>query len=80
MADYRIFIGAEESELRERLISRKAKGGITREAAEAHYERSDGPNVRRVLEHVCPHEEGYRMVEVDGVTSLIPEEAQGADA
>lgn len=80
MADYRIFIGAEESELRERLISRKAKGGITRGAAEAHYERSDGPNVRRVLEHVCPHEEGYRMVEVDGATSLIPEEAQGADA
>lgn len=50
-ADLTIFLHAEESAIRERAIERKAKGGITREEAVEHYERSDGPNVRRVLEH-----------------------------
>lgn len=35
--------------LRERLISRKIAGGLTRQVAEAFYARTDGPNVERVL-------------------------------
>lgn len=49
LADYTVFLRADESMLRERAVSRKAKGGIAREEAEAHYERTDGPNIRRTL-------------------------------
>lgn len=79
LCDYSIFIGADEADLRERLISRKMKGGVSYEDALAHYERTDGPNVRRVLAHVCPHDEGYIFTEKDGVTALIPEGSKGGE-
>lgn len=44
--DVHIFIDADESLLRERLIARKMRGGSSPEEAEAHYLRTDGPNVR----------------------------------
>lgn len=54
-ADHRIFIDAEEHLLRERLISRKQRGGFSREEAEAHYLRADGPNIRLCREnHLTP--------------------------
>ena len=49
MADYTVFLQADEPLLRERAVTRKAKGGISRAEAEAHYERSDEPNIRRAL-------------------------------
>ncbi len=54
LADYTVFLRADEAGVRERAITRKAKGGISREEAEAHYDRSDGPNVHRVLTHSLP--------------------------
>lgn len=48
-ADYKILILAKEEMLKERLISRKEKGGSTRQEAEAWYENSDSKNVKRVL-------------------------------
>ena len=48
-ADYKILILAEEEMLKERLISRKEKGGLTREEAVAWYQNSDSKNVTRVL-------------------------------
>ena len=51
LADYTVFLDAQEADLRERAVTRKAKGGISREGAEAHYDRTDGPNIRRALEH-----------------------------
>ena len=50
-ADYRILILAEEEMLKERLISRKEKGGLSREQAEKWYQNSDSKNVKRVLNH-----------------------------
>lgn len=47
--DYSVFISAKEDMLRERLISRKIKGGLSEEEAVKFYERSDGKNVERVL-------------------------------
>ena len=44
--DIRIFIDAEESLLRDRLIRRKMRGGASAEEASAHYQRTDGPNIR----------------------------------
>lgn len=43
--DVRIFIDAEESLLRDRLIERKMRGGSTHKEAIAHYMRTDGPNI-----------------------------------
>ena len=40
---------AEEEMLKERLVSRKEKGGSSREEAEAWYQNSDSKNVTRVL-------------------------------
>lgn len=45
-ADFRIFIDAEEELLYERLILRKMRGGSSPEESEAHYLRTDGPNIR----------------------------------
>ncbi|EKJ8217380.1 nucleoside/nucleotide kinase family protein [Citrobacter sedlakii] len=49
--DYSIFIRAPEEALRSRLIARKLAGGSSQGDAEAFYERTDGPNVRRVLQN-----------------------------
>ena len=49
LADYTIFIHAEEASLKDRLIERKMKGGLTREEAEEFYRTGDGVNVRRTL-------------------------------
>lgn len=47
--DYSIFIGSYIDYLKERLIARKMRGGVSREDAERFFEQSDGPNVMRVL-------------------------------
>lgn len=44
--DVRIFIDADESLLRDRLVERKIRGGASRADAETHYNRTDGPNIR----------------------------------
>lgn len=61
-ADYTILILAEEEMLKERLIGRKEKGGLTRQQAEEWYENSDRVNVRRVLE---ASEDGELMLKVE---------------
>lgn len=52
--DVTIFIHAEETLLRDRLIDRKMAGGFSREEATAHYLRSDALNVRRCLNESMP--------------------------
>lgn len=49
MADYSIFISADENLLRERLIDRKIKSGNTRGVAEKFVDYSDMANVRLCL-------------------------------
>ena len=51
MADYTLFIRADEEMLRERLVSRKAASGNTIEKAEAFVDFSDMKNVRLCLEN-----------------------------
>lgn len=50
-ASFTIFMSAPEPLLRQRLVQRKVRGGLTLEAADEFYKQSDGPNVRRVLDH-----------------------------
>ena len=50
-SDFNIFIEAAPEQLRDRLVDRKIRGGLSRPDAEAFYRRSDGPNVERVLAH-----------------------------
>ena len=47
--NYSIFIYADEDLLKQRLIERKMKGGLTYEEALRFYQKSDSVNVRRVL-------------------------------
>lgn len=47
--DYSIFIKADEMMLKDRLIQRKRRGGLSEEAAIEFYEKSDSKNVKRVL-------------------------------
>lgn len=52
--DFSIFIKAPPEVLRQRLINRKIAGGLSAEDAQAFYQRTDGPNVVRVLTHSLP--------------------------
>ena len=65
LADYTVFIQAEENILRERLISRKQQGGLSREDAENFYHNSDGKNVKRVLENSASANETWQL-QADG--------------
>ncbi|MBQ1946024.1 MAG: nucleoside/nucleotide kinase family protein [Clostridia bacterium] len=60
--DFSVFIEAEEEQLRKRLLERKMKSGATEEAALAHYESSDGPNVRLTLKERLPADMTLKML------------------
>ncbi|MFT9497628.1 hypothetical protein, partial [Anaerosolibacter sp.] len=49
--DYSVFIKADESMLKNRLVERKIRGGLSEEKSVEFYERSDSKNIKRVLEH-----------------------------
>lgn len=65
LADCTVFLSAEESFLRERLISRKVAGGMDPQSAKAWYQASDGRNVSAVLERRLPADIELR-VKADG--------------
>lgn len=67
--DMTVFIGATEDQLRERLIARKMRGGLSREDAEIFYDRTDGPNVRLCMAESLPADLSLVLGQ-DG--SLIP--------
>ena len=50
-SDYNIFIEADASLLMERLIGRKMRGGLSKEAATLFYQNSDLKNILRVMNH-----------------------------
>ncbi|MEQ9722690.1 nucleoside/nucleotide kinase family protein [Yersinia alsatica] len=50
LADYTIFISAAPELLRDRLIERKIRGGLSPRQAEDFYLATDGPNVLKVLQ------------------------------
>ena len=60
-ADYTVSVSAEESLLRERLISRRIRTGVEREAAVRFVDFSDMPNVRLCLEKSLPADLRLRL-------------------
>ena len=60
-ADYTLSIKADAEILKERLISRKVQGGISRDEATAFYEQSDRLNVERVLQSSAEADETWQM-------------------
>ncbi len=48
--DDSVFISADEEQLHTRLVKRKIKGGLTKEEAEAFYQRSDRKNIKRLMQ------------------------------
>ena len=69
--DYSILLRAEEPLLRERLIGRKMRGGLSRDAAERFYETGDGPNVARCLTHSA---RGNLNLQLTTEGDILPEE------
>lgn len=61
LADYTVRILAEEADVRERLVLRKAASGISREEAEHFAEFSDLYNVRTVMDHFLPADLTLRL-------------------
>lgn len=59
--DYALALWADEAALRDRLIRRKMSGGANEAEARAHYERCDGPNIRRYLAHSAPGDVNFRV-------------------
>ncbi len=64
-ADYTVSVGAQEETLRSRLIDRRVKTGVDREAAQRFVDFSDMPNVRLCLSHTLPADLRLR-VSADG--------------
>ena len=62
LADYTVRILADERDLWERLVQRKAASGISREAAEQFVEFSDLWNVREVMAHFLPADLTLRLL------------------
>ena len=60
-ADYTVFVKAHPNDLKTRLINRKMQGGRSYAEAEAFYERTDSPNVLRVLRASVPANETWIM-------------------
>lgn len=63
LADYTVFIKAHPAMLKERLISRKVQGGLSREDAEKFYYASDGKNVETVLKNSAAANETWMLQE-----------------
>ncbi|MBQ3335799.1 MAG: nucleoside/nucleotide kinase family protein, partial [Selenomonadaceae bacterium] len=61
LADYSVFIDAEPSLLRERLIARKMAGGKSREEAEKFFAFSDALNIERVLKNSARADETWKL-------------------
>ena len=62
LSDYSVFIEAEPSFLRERLINRKILGGKSREEAERFYNFSDAKNIERVLKNSARADETWKLL------------------
>ena len=61
LADYTVLIKARPELLKERLISRKIQGGLSREDAEKFYYASDGKNVECVLKNSAAANETWML-------------------
>lgn len=62
LADFTLFIAADEADVKERLVRRKAASGMPREEAEGFVERSDLRNVRLCLEKRLPADLNLKML------------------
>ena len=62
LADYSVFLDVPFEILRERLINRKAQGGLSREDAEKFFEFSDAKNLRRILNNSAQADETWKFV------------------
>ena len=76
LCDYSIFIYSYENVLMDRLIQRKVRGGLSHDEAVKFYERSDGKNIHRVLNHRLKADLELMMLET-GEKIKIKEDSNG---
>ncbi|MBO4401678.1 MAG: nucleoside/nucleotide kinase family protein [Selenomonadaceae bacterium] len=79
LADYTVFVKADPAYLKDRLIFRKMKSGLTREQAENFYVNSDSKNVIRVLENSAHANETWALLP-DGDYAKIDDEEEDFDS
>lgn len=60
--DFSLFIDADASQLRDRLIRRKIRGGLSPDEAARYYDRCDGPNIARCRSQSLPADLRLTMV------------------
>lgn len=70
LADDTVFVSADPAELRERLVTRKQRGGASRAEAELWYEKSDRRNVERLLSHHHAGDVRLRMTQDGGYVTV----------
>ena len=61
--DFSVFIESKESFLKNRLIQRKIKGGLTQGEALEFYERTDRKNIIRVMNNRVPSDLTLELLE-----------------
>ena len=61
LADYSVFLDVPKDILRERLINRKAQGGLSREDAEKFFEFSDARNIERIINNSAQADETWKL-------------------
>ena len=62
LSDYSVFIDAEPTILRERLVNRKIAGGWSREDAEKFFDFSDAKNIERVRNNSARADENWKLL------------------
>lgn len=67
LCDYSIFIEAKESLLKNRLIQRKIKGGLTSVQASEFYERTDKKNIVRVMDNRLPADLTLELLDTNSI-------------
>ncbi len=74
LADYSVFLDADENFLRERLIHRKIQGGSTLDEAKKFFDFSDGRNVERVLKNSARADETWQVLSDGDFVAIKHEE------
>ena len=74
LCDFAVTLCPLMDSLKERLIGRKIRGGSAPEEAKAHFDRCDGPNIRRCLSRQLPADAMLQALSDGRISYHIPYE------
>ncbi|NQT60799.1 MAG: hypothetical protein HQ557_17665, partial [Bacteroidetes bacterium] len=68
LADFTVFIEAEEQILKQRLIQRKLRGGFSDDFVQEHYRKADQPNIDLVMTNSYKADVLLELLKIDRLT------------